>query len=152
MTPNSVENKVAEANVKLPLNSYRLRCIECKSGKSKKGSPQLTQTFEVFGASPIVIDGHTIDVNGVKVNNWATLQDNTLDMFNQMREALDLPPVNSPNAVLNELEYKGREGAAICVSESLEMKNEVTGEPIINPNNGQPVIQWSRKVKQWLPR
>jgi hypothetical protein len=150
---NDSENTVSQASVKLPRNSYRLRCVSCEVGKSKKGDFQLIQTYEIFGAAPLQVDGVMVDINGIQMKNWQTLTQNSVDFFNLNRNSLGLPPVKfSDKGSINAADYKGLEGAAICESESQEVKNEVTGEPILNPHTGQPVIQWNKRINQWLPR
>lgn len=150
---NDVENKVAEMNVKLPRNSYKLRCVKCELGKSKKGDFQLIQEYEIFNANPLMVDGQQVDINGVKLKNWQTLTTNSIDFFNLNRNSLGLPPVRfADKDTINPKDYMGLEGAAVCESESSEMKNEVTGEPIVNPHTNLPVIQWNRRIQQWLPR
>ncbi len=125
-------------------NVYRVRCVECKAARSKKGNDMLTQTFEVFA--------HAKDeLNGLTIDHWATLSSKSLDMFNAQREALGLPKVSSWSQV-DVLDYKGADGFVTAQTTAEEQKNEVTGETLINPNTGKPVMAHRRRIVSFLPR
>jgi len=127
------------------LNVYKGRCTECKKETSSKGNPMLVQTFEIFG--------HPQDaLNGMTIQNWATMNTKTVAGFDRQRESLGLAPVGGKFEQVDPLDYKGAECAFSARVESEEQKNEVTGETLINPNTGKPVMSHRRRIVQFLPK
>lgn len=148
-----VENQIPADQIKLPFQSYRVRCLKSEPQTSSKGNRMFVQEWEVYDAKTFIQDGVTVNPNGVIIIHRTAFTPKTVDMVNAQRSACGLPSVkydDFPN-VRNE-DYLGAEAAVIASSDSEEMKNEVTGEPIVNPNTGKPVIRWTKRVNQWLPR
>ncbi len=134
--------------IKLPYDAYRLRCLECKKEKSaKSGNNYLRLDLEIFGHADQ-------KYNGLKVQTISAMSDKSLDFFNKVREALGLPLLKDVSAfsTVDPMDYKGAEGAATCKTEEEPQKNEVTGEPIINPNTGKPMVRRQNAVVSWCPR
>jgi hypothetical protein len=142
-------------NVRIPLDSRRLRITKCEKKNSSKGNIMLNYTAEIFGAQPVKNDaGEAIDINGLEVyGRQMLMRGGTVKFCNQMRNSLGLPPVNddSIEAVQAE-EYLGREGVATSRSNVEETKNPVTGEVIINLHTGKPVTKIVREIVEWLGR
>lgn len=138
----------------IPFNAYRFRCVKCEKGKSReKGTPMLIQTFEFAGNKPININGNEIDINGLQIQAWAVYTEKALGVFNAQRKALGLIPLKvSELDSFDEKQYLGAEGAATAKTTSKEQKNDVTGETIINPNTGKPMMSYRREIVQWCER
>jgi hypothetical protein len=147
------ENTIPEHEIRLANNCYKFRILECERQTSKKGNPMLFQVFEIIENGPYTQDGETLDINGVKIMNWAILSDKAIGVVNAQRDSFGLPKVSVKDLDnINPLDYKGAEGYAYAVSESEEMRNDVTGEPVLNPYTKKPEVTWRKKITRYPSR
>lgn len=147
------ENTIPEHDIRLQNDCYKFRILDCEKRPSKKGNPMLVQTLEIIEHGPYKQDGVDIDINGVKVLNFAVLTDRAIGVVNSQREAFGLPKVSVKDLDnINPLDYKGAEGYAYAVSESEEMTNDVTGEPVLNPYTKKPEVTWRKKITRYPSR
>src|SRR5258706_8119207 len=144
------ENTIPENEIRLQSKCYKFRILDCEKQTSKKGNPMLFQTLEIIEHPPYTQDGETLDINGVKILNWSVLTDKSIGAVNSQRESFGLPKVTVKDIDnINPLDYKGAEGFAYAKSESEEMKNDVTGEPVLNPYTNKPEVTWRKVIVRY---
>lgn len=146
-------NPIPENQIELPFQSYKVRVLKCEKKVAKSGHPMFVQEVEIFGAKPFTQNGVSIDPNGIVMTGWVSLQTKMIDAINVNRNSLGLPAIKSSQiGDLRAEDYVGQEGAVVAVSKKEEVKNEVTGETVVNPFTGKPVLQFNKKITQWLAR
>ena len=149
----TTENQIPEAQIRLPFNSYKVRVLKCEKKIAKSGSPMLVQECEIFESPNFTQDGVSVNPNGINLTAWISLQSKMIDQINSNRKALGLSAVKVADiGNINPDDYPGQTGAVIAVSKAEDMVNDVTGEPITNPNTGKVVQSWNKRITQWLAR
>lgn len=152
------KNPIPDNQIVLPKNAYRLRILECEKKTSQKGRPMLALTMEICEHPKIAVqykgERIEVDVNGLEVKSWAMCDKDGLDYstgLSALSDALGDGKLSSPPefASIDKNTFLGRTVFAICQSEQTEMKSE-TGEIIVNPNTGKPVLQMGRRLNQYL--
>lgn len=151
----SIENNTTptELNeIKLPLDGYMLRVIECDKATSKKGNPMLVIKAEVVDHPGLSVNGEQVDINGITLNHWVTLMPKTLGIVNTFHKSVGMPIITESDlSHIDPLMYKGLKFPAVCESVKTEMKG-TDGTPVINPATGEQVITYNRNVKMVLSR
>lgn len=142
----------AAKSARIPLDKYKVSVLEAKKGKTEKGDPKIVLDLEFKGNPPINVEGNEVDINGVKLTKHSVCTEKALKYFNKERRALGLPVINSVAEFdnLDVLDYKRMEGWAICSAKSVEKKNDVTGEVIMNPYTNEPMVDHYRQLDEWI--
>jgi len=147
----STETKEVVANLLPGEQPYKFKCLSSKKERTKdKGKGTCVMFVQEFE-----ITGHAKDeLNGVKIPYWCVLHPKMLANVNRQRSSLGLPTISSISDYdsLDALDYVGLEGYALAKEESREKTNEVTGEPIINPNTQKPMTTSQNRITDWCAR
>lgn len=142
-------------NIRWGSDAFRVRVISAERKNSSKGNPMLNFSVEIFGANPRKNDnGEMVDINGLQVfGRQMLMPDKGLKYINAQRNSLGLPDVTASEVTsIEAADYLQKEGAAIIESSLEERKNDVTGEVVVNPLTGKPVMDIKREIKEWLTR
>lgn len=159
MSENNVTDKRAYSH-RIETAGYRLRCIKAVPGTSGTGNKKANLTLEIFDAKPQKFrgtdgsEGGEIDINGLQIFDLFSLSPKALEGFtNPKLRSFGLPPITEADiATFDVSTLVGRDCPAVCKMETTEKKNDVTGEIIINPVSGKPVVEHRRVVDSYLPR
>jgi hypothetical protein len=141
---------------------YPLRLLEATKAISSKGNPMIKFKVEIYNAKPEKFRPQDIskpaqdvmvDINGVEISGQVSLSPRAEVFYRPFFSSFGVAcPTTEELATYDPSGLRGREGAGVCVSTLKEDVNEVTGEVIVNPLTGKPVMRGRREVKQWLGR
>lgn len=130
--------------------AYQLQCIQAEFGKSSKDNPMITLTFEIVSPetsqSP---DGEEVQVVGAQVRDYLTLVPTGFDKIKELHRKMGLSmdlDENKPDT----MQYVGKIVIAIVATDQKAVLNEITNEPIIDPETGKKVVKNQRRLVQYL--
>jgi len=142
--------------LRIPRDAYKLRVQEEPKFKvSSKGNAMLVFKTETVEPQTKLIDGVERKIAGTEFTIWATTFKNddgneVNPTMQAIHQACKLPlnvSFDEETGIPEGISYAGLEFWAICYSEETEQKNEA-GEVIRNPNTGEPLKGYNRRVGQ----
>ncbi len=138
MSTDTVQAKVKKG-------SYKVRCLDCKEGRTGKGFRQFTQSFEIF-------DNVDPALNGRMFKTFQVVEPQSVFYVNNQRQALGLPEVEEGGVVnIQASEYVGQDGMAYLQQKDTPQIDE-DGKAICNPYDGTPVVDSVVEVNRWFAK
>lgn len=135
----------------VPKGIYKLRVIEPKLDKTKSGDPMFVFECEVV-ETPDQVDprtGSTITINGTKGMKWLSLSQKSWPFTAKFLKSAGLPLditlenlLNNPNPEM----FRGVIFRALCSTETKTEKNELTGQPVLDPDTQQPITRYQFSI------
>jgi hypothetical protein len=129
-------------DIKIPLGSYAFKIKECKKDTSKSsGNPMLVVKAEVVNEGPMIVDGETVDINGLEGTKYISLTEKSIKTLNDFRESCGLEGKVGP-ADLSNVEpghFEGRTFTALANTKEEDMVDRDTKQPVINKLTGKPI-------------
>jgi len=144
---------VSPEEIKLPLDAYFLRITDAEKKLSSKKQPMVVTTVEIINHPGINLRGQVIDINGLEIIQYTSLSEKALFAINGIHKAVGMPQIKVEDlAGYEPAMLKGLEFAAVCKSESRQMLNEETKQPVLNPYTGEPVVIYNRKISMLIDK
>jgi len=129
--------------------SYTIRCIGVEKKTSKKGNPMLVFQYEV--CSPEVVkdpNGKDIKTGGLQATEWIVLADTGYPKLKALHTALSLPmKLNKTSPDLKQ--YLGKAVKVSLMTEPRVLKDENTGEPMLDDKN-EPITTNDYRIQRYL--
>jgi len=139
-----------DRNFALPMNSYKFRVLEAEKQISQKGNPMIVCELELIDNPEAKTKDGSRDINGRRLRHFATLAPKGLGLLNTFRKSIGLDAVTEADLPNQESAfYEGKTGYAVIKGTAEEMKNQETGELIINPHTQKPEISYRMEVVRW---
>lgn len=122
--------------------------------KQDTGARSLKFLFEIVEPHTKVIDGVERSVAGIEITRYVSVEPNGKDELRTLASlhraaGLPLDIEFDDNQVPVGIPYAGQELWAECSSQIDDRKDPATGEPIVNPNTGEPSVRVQHNVREF---
>ncbi len=126
---------------RVPRDKYRLRIMEAEFKQAKTKTNFYEFKCELINNPPIIVDGETIDVNGISGTKRFYLTPKTLSRFGALHKQIGLPLTLTLAQIIaapNPTVYVGSVFNAICqTTDSPQLKED--GTPLLDSEGNQIV-------------
>lgn len=128
---------------------YSVRATECEKQTSKKQNPMLTFKYEIVAPDSITDnEGRSVAIKGLGVTDWVVLNENGFPKLKSIHKLSGLPmtiDVEKPNTK----QYVGKAFKVQLVTEASVVKDENTGEPMLD-DEGKPITTNNYKIVRFI--
>lgn len=155
---------IDKKDVKMGLASYTFRVKECTKEVSKSSGNQMLKVIsELVDEPPVIIDGESVDVNGLepkpkyisplleKDGNGFVPTKKCKTAVNEFRRSCGMDEVDLNDlANIEPAHFVGRKFTALANTKTDVMKDRETGREVINKLTGKPILTSSFEIGRIL--
>lgn len=148
-----MSTETRKEEVHIPRNGYFWRIRKAEKALSReKNNPMLKLEVELCKEPPMIIDGESVDVNGLVATKYISPLTN-IRTVNEFRESCEMEPITEADlANIEAGHYEGRVFHAIGQTVVEDQIDRETKQPVINKLTGKPVKSSKLEVGRVLTK